>query len=336
MVISFIGYLALSVFLKPRNSTSTSASKFMPKELDLFFTSVSATTISSMSTVEMEVFSNSQLIIITILMLLGGEVFSSLLEIQLEIRAKLPKQLPTMMRHELARISHSDHLDTENRDKPNSDPNTEYLKHNSRRYLGYVVLGYHLVAHIVGSLLVYIYIVLSPSSTQVLKSKGIRAQTFSVFVTVSTFANGGFIPTNENMTVFKKNSGLLLLLIPQFLLGNTLYPCFLRFSIWVLEKMTRKREFGFMLRNHREVGYENLLSSSHSALLALTVLGFMLVQLIMFCAMEWDSEALAGMNWYERFVASLFQVVNSRHAGESVVDISTLSSAILVLFVVMM
>ncbi|PON86276.1 Cation transporter [Trema orientale] len=354
LTISLVGYLALSVFSKPRTDNTLS---FMPKELDLFFTSVSAATVSSMSTIEMEVFSNSQLVILTILMLLGGEVFVSMLGIQIE-RSKFPKhQVSTSNNHvsyshstvdqiELKGISHSrpenddnpnNLIDIENGNKLSSDiDNNLYLKHSSIRYLGYVVLGYLLVVHVVGSALVSSYITLFSSARQVLKSKGIEIQTFSVFTTVSTFANCGFVPTNENMIVFKRNSGLLLLFISQILLGNTLYPSCLWFVIWVLGKITKRRECSYLLRNSREIGYDHLFSGLHSTLLALTVFGFILVQLILFCSLEWNLEAMDGMSFYQKFVASLFQVVNSRHAGESVVDISTISSAILVLFVVMM
>ncbi|KAA8535717.1 hypothetical protein F0562_030720 [Nyssa sinensis] len=60
------------------------------------------------------------------------------------------------------------------------------------------------------------------------------------------------------------------------------------------------------------------------------------IQLVVFCSLEWHSEAMDGLNSYQKFVGSLFEVANSRHTGESVVDLSILSPAVLVLFIVMM
>ncbi|KAL5549808.1 hypothetical protein UlMin_005039 [Ulmus minor] len=311
--ISLMGFLALSVS-KPRTAHS-----FIPHKLDLFFTSVSATTVSSMSVVEMEVFSNSQLIILTILMLLGGEVFVSMLKIQME-RSKFFK-LKRVGTHssnnsssnsivsqiELNGISlsqqenekNTNQLDVKNGNKSilENNSNQYFLKYNSIRLLGHLVLGYLLVLHMGGSAIVSSYISLVHSARNVLESKAIKILTFSTFTIVSTFENCGYLPTNENMIVFKENTGLQLILIPQILLGNTLYP---------------------------------------AALLMATVFGFILVQLLLFCIMEWNLEGLEGLSSYQKFVASLFIVVNSRHAGESVVDLSTISSAILVIFVVMM
>ncbi|RVW86007.1 putative cation transporter HKT6 [Vitis vinifera] len=61
-----------------------------------------------------------------------------------------------------------------------------------------------------------------------------------------------------------------------------------------------------------------------------------LIQLILFGSMEWNSEVVEGLNTKQKLVASLSQVVNSKHTGESVFDLSTISPAVLVLFVVMM
>lgn len=339
VILSLVGHMALKVS-KPRPGS------LRPASLDIFFTSVSSATVSSMSTVEMEVFSNTQLIIMTILMLLGGEVFTSILGLYLS-RFKFSKHETKESRvssvyHNPPKRTNFPGLEIE---KPtnvdlecnlNSLDNDHSLKLNSLKSLACVALGYFSVVHITGSSLVAMYTSLVPSARQVLGSKGIKIQTFSVFTTVSTFSNCGFVPTNENMVAFKKNSGLLLILIPQILLGNTLYPSCLRFLIWILEKITRKVEFRYILMNTREMGYGHLLSFSHSCLLAITVSGFILVQFILFCSMEWNSGAMDGLNPYQKLMGALFQVVNSRHTGESIVDLSIISPAILVLFVVMM
>ncbi|XP_010263269.1 PREDICTED: probable cation transporter HKT6 isoform X2 [Nelumbo nucifera] len=350
--VSFLGFLILKL-LNPRTDS------FKPKDLDIFFTSVSATTVSSMSTVEMEVFSNTQLVFITILMFVGGEVFVSMFGLlftkyKLRNRARIHgSRVGSVSRESLSPTNPVDQIElgmvilseTESR-KPSSvdlvsavesilSSNEEDLRYNSIRYLVFVILVYLLVVHIGGSALVALYVSLVPSARNVLRNKGLQIPTFSIFTTVSTFASCGFVPTNENMIVFSKNSGLLLLLIPQVLLGNTLYPSCLRFLIWVLGKFTKRQEFNYMLMNTREMKYFHLLPSLHSSLLVVTVFGFIVVQFILFCSLEWNSEGLDGLNPFQKLVASLFQTVNSRHTGESIIDLSILSPAILVLFVLM-
>ncbi|PON66115.1 Cation transporter [Parasponia andersonii] len=268
--LSFSGFLVLAA-LKPRSDDHHS---FKPRNLDIFFTSVSAATLSSMSTVEMEVFSNSQLIILTFLMFLGGEVFTSI---------------------------------------------------------------YIVVIHFLGVTMVLVYVSIISSAKTVLKNKGLKTLTFSIFTTVSTFASCGFVPTNENMMVFSKNSGLLLILIPQVLLGNTLFPSCLRFSIWVFGKFNLwKENSDYLLKKNGEIRYLHLLPSLHSWLLVPTVFGFILVQFVLFCSLEWSSDSLRGLNWYQKTIGVLFQCVNTRHTGETIVDLSIISPAILVLFVLMM
>jgi len=346
--------LALKL-LKPRSA-------YEPYDFDLFFTSVSAAAVSSMSTVEMEVFSNAQLIIITLLMFLGGEVYMSflglliqrfkLLSAQDRRQENLPEvdsmhrnsqTWPAIKSEEQAiepdTINHPPGpLDRDEplTDKPFSNDQEMKLHYNSIKTLGYVVLGYFLVIHVVGSGLISAYMDLTPNAKTVLKNKGLVLHTFSIFTTVSTFTNCGFLPTNENMLVFRKNLGLQLILIPQILLGNTLYAPCLRLVIHVLERLTRKTEYKYILNNYQELGYDHLMSKKRSWYLFGTVLVLLISQFVAFVAMEWNSGVMDGMNALEKLVGSLFQCVNSRHTGESIVDLSSVSSAILVLFIVMM
>ncbi|PKI55061.1 hypothetical protein CRG98_024527 [Punica granatum] len=138
------------------------------------------------------------------------------------------------------------------------------------------------------------------------------------------------------MIVFSKNSALLLILIPQVLLGNTLFPSCLRFCVWLVHKFANKAETSYLLRNSSEIRYLHLLSGLHSRLLVATVFGLIGIQFVVFSAMQWNTEVLAGLGQHEKVVGVLFQCVNSRHTGETIVDLSTIAPAVLVLFVIMM
>ncbi|XWS73289.1 hypothetical protein CRYUN_Cryun02cG0115400 [Craigia yunnanensis] len=315
-----------SSVLKPRPES------FRPRNLDLFFTSVSAATVSS------------------------GEVFTSMAGLFLR-RSKL-KELHKDGEKVASNLSSSSspstlentfdiielgvirEPDSERKESGEYDHHIQYdnfyRQYNSIKFLGFVVVGYLLVVNGFGIALVSLYLFLVSSAREVLKRKGLKLFTFSAFTTVSTFASCGFVPTNENMMVFSKNSGLLLILIPQVLLGNTLFPSYLRFSIWVVGKFVKKVESKYLLKNTKEIGYLHLLPRRHSSFLVVTVLGFILVQLLMFCLMEWNSEAITGLNLSEKIVGLLFQSVNARHLGETIIDLSIITPAILVLLVVMM
>ncbi|XP_031251613.1 sodium transporter HKT1-like [Pistacia vera] len=270
-----------------------------------------------MSTIEMEVFSHFQLIVLILLMLIGGEVFVSWLG--LYISYKFPRKhflgnrvcsdynidLSSLQNAnfqdqiELG-LAHSSHTQNQNpivitNTNSSEDDNEKSLIDNSIKYLFYVVLGYLLVVHVGGISIVFLYISLVQNAKEVLKNKGLHTLTFSVFLIVSTFSNSGFVPTNENMMVFNKNPGLLWVLIPQVVLGNTLYPSFLRLLIWVLKKVTNQGEFEYMLKNYKEIGYRHMLSGVYSSLLGVTAFGFIFLQFVLFCASEWNSEAMDAM-----------------------------------------
>ncbi|KAK1434824.1 hypothetical protein QVD17_00578 [Tagetes erecta] len=350
LFVSCLGFLIL-------NGTDTRTTTFTPRNLDLFFTSVSATTVSSMSVVEMEVFSNTQLLIMTILMFIGGEVFTSMVGLLIRGFAHHSS------RKEGGRVNDSmsdlgippnfhDQLELGTIANPEFESSksdifelgydseavvdTEELKYKSIKFLGLLVLGYLLLVHILGVFSIYVYLNVISSAKSVLKHKGLNTFTFSLFTIVSTFASCGFVPTNENMMVFSKNSGLLLLLIPQVLLGNNLYPSVLRFSVWAIGKFKKKNEANYLLNNAKEIKFHHFLSRAHSSFLVVTVFVFILIQFILFSLLEWSSDSLTGMNNYQKFIGVMFQTINTRHTGETIVDLSTIAAASLVLIVVMM
>ncbi|ERN12517.1 hypothetical protein AMTR_s00025p00189380 [Amborella trichopoda] len=322
----------------------------------MFYMSASATTSSSLGSVEMEDFSNAQLVVLTVLMLLGGEIFTSMLGLQIRKFMSNDKSQKTNLRVITRENHHSNpfkiekEIDLESITNENNDPDLRVsngvgsletkiegdLKLNSLRLLRNVVLCYYSVIHIFGTALIAMYLSLASHAKHLLRSRGIQMLTFSAFLTVSSFANCGFVPTNENMIAFKKDTLLLLLIIPQFLLGNTLFPSCLRLVISFLRRLTRREEFGYLLENYKQIGFDHLFSFEESVYLFLTVSGFIVVQFVVFFWLQWNSEAFSGFGNGEKVVAGLFLSVNTRYSGESVVDLSLLKPALLVLYCLMM
>ncbi|CAO2208005.1 unnamed protein product [Urochloa humidicola] len=352
--ISLFGFLMLKALPMKTSAVPT------PSALDLIFTSVSATTVSSMVAVEMESFSNSQLLLMTFLMFLGGEVFTSMLGLHFTY-TKLKKKekphddlngnnaQPPVSNIELKTMGAPVAVTPKQMETGLKNRQPDLTLTSMARMLMLIVLGYLVMAHLAGYTLILVYLSAAAGARQVLIDKKINPSTFSIFTVVSTFANCGFVPTNEGMVSFRSFPGMLLLVMPHVLLGNTLFPVSLRLSIRALEKVTRRPALGELLREEEEegtgpavsassssMGYEHLLPEKRTWNLALTAAALVAAQLVLFCAMEWGSDGLRGLGAFQKIVAALFMSVNSRHSGEMVVDLAAVSPAVVVLYVVMM
>nr|XP_015633652.1 cation transporter HKT4 isoform X3 [Oryza sativa Japonica Group] len=262
VIISFAGFLALKN-LKPQGKPG-------PKDLDLLFTSVSTLTVSSMATVEMEDLSDRQLWVLILLMLMGGEVFTSMLglyfnnananrnensqrslpSISLDIEFNSPANNGD---HKITECGQSEETMSQNQVQQNKS-----ITYNPCAVLVRIVTGYFVATVISSSVIIIIYFWIDSDARNVLKSKEINMYTFCIFTAVSSFANCGFTPLNSNMQPFRKNWVLLLLVIPQILAGNTLFSPLLRLCVWVLGKVSGKAEYAYILQHPGETGYKHL------------------------------------------------------------------------------
>nr|BCF80382.1 high-affinity potassium transporter [Sporobolus virginicus] len=340
MVTSFVGFLALK--------NLQSLGKPVLRDLDLMFTSVSTVTVSSMSTVQMEDLSEQQLWVLILLMLLGGEVFTSILGLHFNNAKANKEELSWRSSHWISRdvesnvsANNRDHVITECGQSEVAISHDQLQKSNSTRrssrtVLAHIVSGYFLVTVVCSSVVIIIYFWINSDARRTLESKEIKVCTFSIFTAVSSFANCGFTPLNGNMQDFRKNSILLLLVMPQILAGNTLFSPLLWLSVWALEKISGKQEYIHILQHPDETGYKHLHTKRKSLYIVLIVTGLILLQVLFVCSFEWGSKAFEEMNWFQKLVSSAFQSVNTRQAGEAVFDISTFSSPILLMIAIVM
>ncbi|KAJ4816102.1 High-affinity potassium transporter [Rhynchospora pubera] len=331
IIIDLLGSLLLMV-LKPTDPD------FSPRYVDMFFLSTSALTVSGLSTVAMERLSSSQIVVFSLLMLVGGEVFVSMLCVFCRSAkssvAELTVNRVNSVRIELETI---DSVSTVERIESGTDISVkDFLRRGSLKYLGLVIVAYWVFFHVTGFIACLVYLFTISSSKEVLRGKGINLGLFAFSTTVSSFANGGLIATNENMAIFVKNSGLLLFQIVLVLAGNTLFPVFLRGTIWVIKCFTKNEELDCMIKSPKDIKFDHLLTNLGTFFRSITVLGMIAFVTTLFCAMDWRHPVFSGLNSYQKIVAALFMGVNARHAGENSVDPSLISPAVLLFIIFMM
>uniref|UniRef100_A0A8I6WS64 Uncharacterized protein n=1 Tax=Hordeum vulgare subsp. vulgare TaxID=112509 RepID=A0A8I6WS64_HORVV len=348
LAVSWLGYLLLDDLKFRAPPAGDGGGRGRPRGIDLFFTAVSAMTVSSMSAVEMEVFFGSQLFVLIVLMFAGGEVFVSLVGLASKW-SKLRKQAQGLPDNNDQGIElgttpkPADDTDVDSWTPVNSDETSKSpieakrLRREAVRSLLLLVLAIIVAAHVLGATAIAAYVYASSGARRTLRSKALGVWTFAVFTTVSTFSSGGFMPNNENMAALRRDTGLQLLLVPLALAGNTLFPTLLAVCVRAAAAATRRPDLVEMTaRNGRELtGYYHLLPARRCAMLAATVAGLVAVQVAMVCGMEWGG-ALRGMGPWEKVSNAVFVAVNSRHTGESTLDLSTLTPAIIVFLVLMM
>ncbi|RLN12525.1 putative cation transporter HKT9 [Panicum miliaceum] len=343
LAIDLLGLLAL-VLLKP------SSPGYRPRYVDLLFMSTSAATVTGLATVKMEDLSSSHVVVLTLLMLLGSEMFVSLLGLVLESRKRGRRHDPdhgsSSSRVRLSAVTVCDEANLEegNPPAPSSASSDDDLKESCLGSLGVVFSVYMATILALGSLLVFVYVATVPSARDVLARKGISAALFSASATVSSFTNGGLLPTNESMAAFAGNRGLLLLLAGQILAGNTLLPVFLRLVVWATRGLARAfagRRASEGLESVAEdavaAGFGHLLLPGlQTVLLTVTVVAVAAAAVTLLCCLNWDSEVFDGLTAGEKIANALFMAVNARQAGENSVDCSLVAPAVLVLFLSMM
>jgi Trk-type K+ transport system membrane component len=339
---------ALLVSLKPSNP------EYSPRYVDMLFLSTSALTVSGLATVKMEDLSSSHIVVLTLWMFLGSEIFVSFLGLMLRAPT-IPGNKPIIssaagnnnnnrvgsVSVELEAVEQAGSTQAVEIDELalsiRSLSCEDVLKGDrSARYLGLVVLGYLAITHVLGFLLVFLYIARVPSARAPLARKGINVALFSVSVVVSSCANGGLVPTNENMAVFARQTPLLLMLAGQILAGNLLFPLCLRLLVWALWKATKLRSLENMVARPEELGFPHLRRNLPTAYLALSVVGLVAAGVALFCAMDWRNPLFDGLGAFQKLVNAFFTVVNARHSGENSIDAGLISPAVLVLIIVMM
>ncbi|XP_024541100.1 cation transporter HKT4 [Selaginella moellendorffii] len=212
-----------------------------------------------------------------------------------------------------------------------------FQEHSATVSLTWIVVWYYILVHLIGFFITWGCILGDASAKSSLESKNINIGFFALFLTVSSFANAGFVLVDENMTLFSSSTVLLLALAAIILLGNTMFAPSLRGIIWLLHRVdaTRREDYEFLLEHPRKC-YTHLFPRTTTLWLVLAVTGFNGFECLMFYILDWKSKALEGFGTGDKVVNGIFQSVNTRSAGMNSMNLADLSPSMLFLYCGMM
>ncbi|PWN20324.1 TrkH-domain-containing protein [Microstroma glucosiphilum] len=163
---------------------------------------------------------------------------------------------------------------------------------------------------------------------------------FWLFQTISAYSNTGMSLIDTSMTNL---SDAYFLLIPMgilILIGNTAFPIFLRFWIWIcslcVPKESRSYETLRFILDHPRRCFVYLFPSSQTWFLLAIIIGLTATDWIAFEVLDIGNPQLEEIPVPQRIFDGLFQSLAVRAAGFQVVSLLDIAPAVQFLYVVMM
>ena len=124
------------------------------------------------------------------------------------------------------------------------------------------------------------------------------------------------------------------------IIGNTGFPCMLRFAIWVFFKVVPKQSalkesLNFLLDHPRRC-FTLLFPSRATWVLFWVLVGLNVADVVLFIVLDLRDPSVDHIGAGHRLVAGIFQAASTRTAGLAVISIASLHPAVQVSYMVMM
>ncbi|KAJ4331085.1 low affinity potassium transporter [Didymella glomerata] len=214
------------------------------------------------------------------------------------------------------------------------------IEYRALKTLAWVLCAYFVGFHLLGMVCLTPWITRSKRYTQVVEDVGVTPVWWGFFTPASMFNDLGFTLTPDSMVSFQ--FAVLPLILGTFLIiiGNTGFPCMLRFVIWLCSLFVPKGsgiwdEFRFLLDHPRRCFTLLFPSKANWWLFGVLVL-LNGIDLIFFIILDLNDPTVTVLPPGFRFLDGLFQAAATRTAGFAVVNIAELHPAIQVSYLIMM
>ncbi|RDB25358.1 Low-affinity potassium transport protein [Hypsizygus marmoreus] len=217
------------------------------------------------------------------------------------------------------------------------------VEYRALNALLWIVGGYHILTQLAAFTIIAPYISMPKWRHNFVPPEAIRPQNtvwFSILQSVSAYTNTGMSLVDRSMIPFQTAYPMVVAMAFLILAGNTAFPVFLRFTIWVLTKLvphdSRANETLHFLLDHPRRCYILLFPSHQTWFLVTIILGLTGTDWFFFLVLDIGNPVIEAIPVGTRILVGLFQAIAVRAAGFSAVSLAALAAGVKVLYVVMM
>lgn len=214
------------------------------------------------------------------------------------------------------------------------------IEYRALKALALILICYFFCFHLLGVICLTPWIYRSGTYGPIITELGQGRTWWGFFTSASAFNDLGFTLTPNSMLSFQKAVFPLLLMTFLIIIGNTGFPCMLRFTIWVTSKFCRQHsplweELKFLLDHPRRC-FTLLFPREATWWLFAILVMLNGLDLIFFIILDLNDPTVTSLPSGIRFLDGLFQAAATRTAGFAVVNLADLHPAIQVSYLIMM
>ncbi|KIJ65956.1 hypothetical protein HYDPIDRAFT_110073 [Hydnomerulius pinastri MD-312] len=207
----------------------------------------------------------------------------------------------------------------------------------------WLVAGYHIGIQLISFIVIASYMTLPKWAGDFVPPALLRTVAppwFALFQVVSAYTNTGMSLVDQSMVPFQTAYPMIFFLMLCILAGNTAFPIFLRFLIWIITKFvpanSRLDETLHFLLDHPRRCFIYLFPSHQTWFLFTILLALNLTDWFCFLVLDIGNSVIDSIPLGTRFVAGLLQAIAVRAAGFGIVPLAALAPAVRVMYVIMM
>ncbi|KAI5954570.1 TRK1 [Candida jiufengensis] len=214
------------------------------------------------------------------------------------------------------------------------------IEYRAVKLLIKIVVIYYLGFLLIPSVMFTIWVYCMPHYKNMLNGLAIVPGWWAFFTVQSSFNDLGLTLTADSMSSFNKNAFVQIISSFLIVIGNTGFPVFLRFIIWILFKTAKplslyKESLGFLLDHPRRC-FTLLFPSVPTWWLFVILIVLNGFDLVIFCILDFNNAVFDGVPKGYRVLNGLYQAFCTRTVGFSIMDLSQLHAATQVSYMVMM